>query len=70
MEGLLRHSCRILLPAMPGFFATNFGGIVQKNTCEYFYAALEKKNKNCGNCLQMITHDRFNPSELLNPESK
>ncbi|MCO6431327.1 MAG: hypothetical protein J5J00_10740 [Deltaproteobacteria bacterium] len=55
-------------PPCKDLFATNYGGAFRPVSCEYFYEAIEKKNKMCGNCLQKMTHFQYDPSEIPFPK--
>ncbi len=54
------YSC----PPCQELFSTNFGGSFKSISCEYFYTAIERKNKRCSNCLQLMNHMQVDLSDL------
>ena len=46
-------------------FSVNFGGAFRKVTCAEFFDSIERKNRQCDNCLQRIEHPDLNMDDLF-----
>ena len=41
-------------PPCKNIYVLNFGGSMRKVSCKEFYKSLQKKNRQCGDCLQKV----------------